>query len=266
MAKNGPFLSLTETCRRLGVSRKALRLYEAQGLLQPERTGADWRVYGPEQIARLHQILALKRFGFPLAQIAEILGGKVANISGFLEFHQMAVAKELEQVRRAAGLLAAARRKLAQQGHLSTDDLIFLTRETVMTEKRTEGVGDVYEAIASKHLSEAERATLRGNGYAGIGQPDADWPRLHAEATRLMATNDPTSIEAMDLARRWMTKVFEATGGDPALTRKVRDVAREAHEHPVFQEASSSSNAQMDFIQKAYGAAIAAGLMPTPAS
>ena len=264
MAKSGPYLSLTETCRRMGVSRKALRLYEAQGLIKPERTGADWRVYGPEEIVRLHQILALKRFGFPLAQIAEILHGKVVDLSGFLEFHQTVVEAELKQVQRAAALLAAAKQKLIRQGHLSTDDLIFLTRETVMTDKRSESVGEIYEAIAAKHLSEADWATLKGNGYAGIGQPDADWPRLHAEAARLMEANDPTSIEAMDLAKRWMTKVFEATGGDPALTRKVRDVAREAHDHPVFQEASSSSNTQMDFIQKAYGAAIEAGFMPKP--
>lgn len=264
MAKNGPYLGLTETCRRLGVSRKALRLYEAQGLIRPERTGADWRVYGPEQIARLHQILALKRFGFPLAQIAEILDGKLADISDFLEFQQVVVEKELAQLARAAALLTAARRKLARQGHLSTDDLIFLTKEAVMTEKQTETVGEIYQAIASKHLSEADWATLKDNGYAGIGQPDADWPRLHAEAARLMEANDPASIEAMDLARRWMSKVFEATGGDPALTRKVRDVARESHDHPVFQAASSSSNAQMDFIQKAYAAAIEAGLMPRP--
>jgi len=73
MQTPGPFLSVAETCRRLSVSRKALRLYEAQGLVQPERTSSEWRVYGQAQIARLHQILALKRFGFALNRVAEIL-------------------------------------------------------------------------------------------------------------------------------------------------------------------------------------------------
>jgi len=68
----------------------------------------------------------------------------------------------------------------------------------------------------------------------------------------------------MDLARRWMGKVFQGTGGDPALTRKMRDVARETHEHPTFKAAAPSANAMMDFVGKAYGAAIAAGLMPKP--
>ncbi len=264
MQKNGPDLTVAETCRRLGVSRKALRLYEAQGLVAPERTSSDWRVYGPGQIARLHQILALKRFGFPLNRVAEILNDKVPDISGLLKLHEQVVASELNSLQRAARLLRAARAKLATQGHLSTDDLIFLTKETVMTEKRTDTLNEIYEDIAARHLSESDRAALDRNGVASLLQPDTDWPQLHAEAQHLMEAGDPNSLEAMDLARRWMEKVFQATGGEPGLTRKVRNVARDLHDNPTFQTASSSSNAMMDFVQKAYGAAIAAGIMPKP--
>lgn len=70
MAKPEPYLRSAEAARRLGVSGKALRIYEAQGLVRAERTAAGWRVYGSEQIARLHQVIALKGFGFPLSRIA----------------------------------------------------------------------------------------------------------------------------------------------------------------------------------------------------
>lgn len=102
----------------MGVSRKALRLYEAQGLIRPERTGADWRIYGPEEIARLHQILALKRFGFPLARIADVLTGQVADISGFLEFHLRVAETELAQAQRAVTFLPP-------RGASSTGKVIF---------------------------------------------------------------------------------------------------------------------------------------------
>ena len=46
------FLSPSQAARRLGVSAKALRLYEARGLIAPLRTAAGWRAYGPEQLAR----------------------------------------------------------------------------------------------------------------------------------------------------------------------------------------------------------------------
>ena len=74
-------LSPAETAKRFGISIKALRLYEQRGLLKPLRaangsTGAAWRIYGPEQLARLHQILALKRLGLSLGQMGELLVGR----------------------------------------------------------------------------------------------------------------------------------------------------------------------------------------------
>jgi MerR family transcriptional regulator, thiopeptide resistance regulator len=154
--------------------------------------------------------------------------------------------------------LSAARTKLATQGGLSTDDLIFLTKETVMNDKRAMNLEDIYQDVAAKHLSESDRALLKTRGLASLIQPDDD------EARRLMEADDPGSIAAMDLAKRWMGKVFESTGADRELTEKVRDVARDLHGNPEFQQASSSSTEMMEFVQKAYGAAIKAGLMPAP--
>ena len=133
-----------------------------------------------------------------------------------------------------------------------------------MTVKRSESLEDIYNTIVEKHLTDKDRAALLRDGVSVLLQPDPVWPKLHEEAQRLMETGDPASIEAMDLARRWMEKVFEVTGGDGELTRKVRDVARDLHDNTAFQAASSGSNPMMDFVQKAYGAAINAGLMPKP--
>lgn len=265
MVKPGPYLRSAQVARRLGVSGKALRLYEAQGLIRAERTPAGWRAYGPAQIARLHQILALKSFGFSLGRIAELLSGDMPDLAEFLALHEHVLRQKAEQVGRALRLLAAARTKLAERGELSSDDLMDLTLETTMTETSNDSLAAIYEAAAAKHFSKDDQAALAANGYRGMAEPDADWDGLHREAARLMEIGDPGSPEAMDLARRWMGKVFEATGGDPALTRKMRDVAREALEAPAFAAASSSSNPMMDFVSQAYGAAIAAGLMPKPA-
>ena len=53
------FLNPAEAARRLGVSAKALRLYEQRGLLTPARTEAGWRSYGPDEMARGAEIAAL---------------------------------------------------------------------------------------------------------------------------------------------------------------------------------------------------------------
>jgi hypothetical protein len=212
----------------------------------------------------LHQVWALKRLGSPLNRVAEFLNAKVTDISSLLAAHEKIVNAELESLQRAERLLRAARTKLVKEGSLSTDDLIFLTKETIMNEKRTEDLRGIYDEIAAKHFSDGDRALLTRNDVPVFLQPDSEWPALHEDAARLMATGDFGSIEAMDLAKRWMEKVCQATGGDTGLTMKVREVARDLHDNPTFQKASPSSNVMMGFVQKAYGAAIEAGLMPRP--
>jgi DNA-binding transcriptional MerR regulator len=266
LAKAGPYLRCAAAARRLGVTAKALRVYEAHGLVRAERTAAGWRVYGPDQIARLHQVIALKSFGFPLSRIAELLSGGMPDLATFLEWHEQVLCQEAERIDRARRLLGTARLKLARGDGLSLDDLMTLSKETTMTENRTENLAATYAAVASKHFTAADQAILTANGYRGMDKPDADWDVLGQEAARLMKTVDPASAEAMDLARRWMGKVFEATSGDPALTEKMRTVARELNRHPDFAAASNSSNEITDFITKAYGAAIAAGILPKPVS
>jgi len=46
------FLSASKAAERLGVTIKALRLYEQRGLLVPGRTVAGYRAYGPDQMLR----------------------------------------------------------------------------------------------------------------------------------------------------------------------------------------------------------------------
>ncbi|TPG42682.1 MerR family transcriptional regulator [Sphingomonas koreensis] len=264
MANTGHYLRSAETTRRLGVSGKALRLYEAHGLIKAERTSAGWRIYGPKQIAALHKVIALKSFGFPLSRIAELLSSGLPDLATFLKLHEQLLREEAKRVDRALRLLSSARAKLAKQGDLSSDDLMNLTKEVTMTDKRSNDLTTAYEAVAAKHLSPADRATLAANGYDGMDKPDAEWTVLNEEAARLMKIGDPHSPEAMDLARRWMNKVFEGTGGDPTLTRKMKAVARETHEQPAFAAVSQSANEVMDFVSQAYGAAIAARIMPKP--
>jgi DNA-binding transcriptional MerR regulator len=45
-------LSASAAAKRLGISAKALRLYEQQGLIFPNRTTAGYRAYGPDQMLR----------------------------------------------------------------------------------------------------------------------------------------------------------------------------------------------------------------------
>lgn len=56
----------------LGITTRTLRFYEAEGLITPERAGAN-RVYRQRDRARMRLILRGRRFGMTLAECREIV-------------------------------------------------------------------------------------------------------------------------------------------------------------------------------------------------
>jgi DNA-binding transcriptional MerR regulator len=65
-------LTIGELATAFALSPRAIRFYEDQGLLAPERAGTQ-RVYSKRDRARLQLILRGKRLGFSLADIREFL-------------------------------------------------------------------------------------------------------------------------------------------------------------------------------------------------
>lgn len=64
--------SITELCAEFGVTARALRFYEDEGLISPQRRGTQ-RIYSQRDRARLAWILRGKRVGFSLADIREMI-------------------------------------------------------------------------------------------------------------------------------------------------------------------------------------------------
>jgi DNA-binding transcriptional MerR regulator len=64
--------SIGEMCDEFGVTARALRFYEDEQLISPERRGTA-RLYTDRDRARLTWILRGKRVGFSLAEIGELL-------------------------------------------------------------------------------------------------------------------------------------------------------------------------------------------------
>ena len=64
--------TITDLCEEFGVTARALRFYEDEGLIAPARQGLA-RVYSWRDRARLAWILRGKRVGFSLADIREMI-------------------------------------------------------------------------------------------------------------------------------------------------------------------------------------------------
>ena len=98
MNSSAQFLSSSEAAKRLGVSVKALRLYEQRGLIAPVRTAAGWRAYGPDEMARVAEIAALRELGLSLSQVARVLVGDSESLEPALAVHQAALEGRVHQL------------------------------------------------------------------------------------------------------------------------------------------------------------------------
>jgi MerR family transcriptional regulator, thiopeptide resistance regulator len=230
------------TAKQLGITVRALRIYERHGVVRPRRTAAGWRVYGPEEIARLHQVLELKRLGLTLAQIARLIRGDSVDLAGVLELQEQELSRRQRQVDRALVLVRQARSKLARGTLLPIDELITLIMETHMNISELQVLAKrAWNSILAVHpeWTAQDLARLKACRF-----------ELAAETERLKS-GDPASPEAADLVRRWRALVDEMTRGDPELVASATTVYREGFSNPEVARHMPFSMEAKRFLEQA---------------
>jgi len=69
-------MKINEVEALVGVSKKNIRFYEAQGLLSPKRNAENsYREYGDEEVQLLRRIKLLRKLGVPIEEIRQMLCG-----------------------------------------------------------------------------------------------------------------------------------------------------------------------------------------------
>lgn len=134
------WLTAAQCAGRIGITVRALRLYEQTGLIHPRRTGKNWRLYGAGEIARLNEILALKRLGLSLQDIARLLTGHATDLDGMLAMQNLALQEQLGRTQRSLAIIDALRAKIAAGDILSIDELLKLAKDTNMTDTSSDAI------------------------------------------------------------------------------------------------------------------------------
>jgi DNA-binding transcriptional MerR regulator len=114
VSSSAQFLNPSEAARRLGVSAKALRLYEERSLVAPVRTAAGWRAYGPGEMARAAEVVALRALGLSLAQVARVLCGDSDDLEPALAAHQATLEDRARQLAGTVEKVRGLRTDIAQ--------------------------------------------------------------------------------------------------------------------------------------------------------
>lgn len=243
--------------RRFGVSVKALRVYEREGLLKPARTVAGWRIYRQPELERLSAILALKQLGLPLKRIGELLKGE-GDLAAALALQEAALEGARAEAEEALKLVRAARAKLAERRSLSPDELGNIVRSTAMSEFKW---NEKMEALAQKHYTPEQLAALRARPFTAEDQARVSlaWAKVYGDIDALAPDADPASERALEIGRRAQALIREFTQGDAGITQALMGMKREMMADPEIAKQGPGTPETNRFLGRVFEALKARG-------
>lgn len=246
-------LSIGELAKRSGVTVRALRYYESKKLICPQRTEAGQRVYKYPDIVRLQQIQLLKRAGFTLNQILQMIGSAEIEAKQILHIQRDLLSAQLKQTKAAIAALDATIERLDD----TATDLFTLCNMIKVGELSMDGQEwqKVWDEFYSKEEQEAWRKAKEAIPEDVRKNHENAWPRLIAKAESLVGS-DPASPEAQELLKEWqgLLSIFENM--DPSLMKSANRMYEKIDEWPEGSPQSPFSSEVWDFINAAKEAAV----------
>jgi MerR family transcriptional regulator, thiopeptide resistance regulator len=227
-------LKIGELAKRTGVTVRALHHYDTIGLLVPSaRSDAGYRLYKRDDIARLHQIQALRRFGVALADIGTTLANPASHLPAIVDQQIAALTRQIEQADNLRTQLTALKQQLDQgtEPELAS----WLTTLELMT-------------MYDKYFTKEELAGLP----LFSSQPAlAEWEALVASMRQSMAASIPATDSGVQrLAQQWMTMLERDTGGSADVVARVDAMQRQ---EPAMVARNGISPELSAYVRAAFG-------------
>lgn len=232
-------LKIGELAGQTGLSVRALRHYDAIGLLTPSiRSDAGYRQYSQADVARLHGIQALKQLGFSLARIGELLAGADLSLPDIITQQLAALERQMAQADTLRRQLLKLRALMVDGGEPALAD--WLTTLELMT-------------MHAKYFNQAEQERLDGHMAAAQDDIDTRWPALVAAVRALMEQGvAPGDEAAQACAAQWSAMLERLVGGEQDLLLKLHAMnLAESSE----QRRTGIDPAMMRYVQAAMGTA-----------
>jgi DNA-binding transcriptional MerR regulator len=207
-----------ELAAATGLTVRTLHHYDAIGLLAPSgRTESGYRLYDEADVRRLYRVLALRRLGLSLEEVAAWLDREGADPREAVVRHLREVERELAAKERLRRLLVRILDELDREVEPSVDR--FVEAIEVMT---------MHERYYTPDQVEQLERRRRELGDEAIERVEAEWAELIAklEVERARGT-DPADERVQSLARRWRELIAEFTGGDPGIWQSLRRMYEE---------------------------------------
>lgn len=234
-------MTVGEVAALTGVTVRTLHHYDAVGLVSPAaRSAAGYRLYTPDDVARLQEVVAYRRLGFGLEDIPAPSGDRRGAL---IRQRELVTARIAELTRLGRALDAALADHTKDREDTMEDDETARRPGTrpdldLTDAELRELFGEEYAEEFDDHQAEAEQRWGATDAWAESarrtkGYTKADWERIKAGqdeanaaiAAAMRAGEPPSSPAAMDAAEaarahlgRWF---FEAS---PAMHRDLGDM------------------------------------------
>lgn len=193
-------LDIREVARRTGLTSRALRFYEARGLLKPLRTYSGRRLYGRGELERIQQILALKRTGLSLAQIAKLTSRGALDLEAIVEAQLQLIDQRKSELEEAKALLLTVKSRIDRGEPVDAATFCSLIRQgdRIMEAEDWKKMTDRY---FSKEEQEhwAEHPPQPGFDQAEYSRK---WKEL-GDRVQAAIPNGPDTPEARALYKEW---------------------------------------------------------------
>jgi DNA-binding transcriptional MerR regulator len=225
-------LKVGELAQKAGLTVRTLHHYDSIGLLRPSaRSDAGYRLYNHQDVVRLHQIQALRRFGMALTGIGAFLANPEASPLAIVGQQIAALDRQIEE----AGRMRTQLQRL--HGQLASGEEPELATWLTTLEQMT-----MFEKYFSKE--ELDQLPLYQNPEA-----EGEWKSLVMQVRQAMEGGLPPK-DAHHLAVRWMNLLERDTGGNPDLINRL-NIMHEAE--PSVQKESGISSELKAYIARAIG-------------
>ena len=193
-------LDIRDVARRTGLTSRALRFYEARGLLKPLRTYSGRRIYGRGELERIQQILALKRAGLSLAQIGKLTARGTLDLGSLVEAQLNIIEERRAELDEARALLLSIKSRIDRGEPVDAETFCSLIREGDRIMQPED-----WKKVTDRYFSEEEKAHWAEHPpQPGFDQ--ADYSRKWADLGKRVEAaipNGPDSPEARALYDEW---------------------------------------------------------------
>lgn len=193
-------LDIRDVARRTGLTSRALRFYEARGLLTPLRTYSGRRLYGRGELQRIQQILALKRAGLTLAQIAKLTTRGPLDLGQLVDAQLKLIEERKAELNEARDLLLSVKSRIDRGEPVDAETFCSLIRhgDTIMQPED-------WKKVTDRYFSEEEKAHWAEHPPQGEFD-QAEYSRKWADLGKRVEAaipNGPDSPEAQALYDEW---------------------------------------------------------------